>query len=203
MIFSEEQNESYDQVKDTDDNLIINSCPGSGKTTTILKCAIPALRKKGLKDEDILVLMFSKPIQLEFDAKAKELGMKVKVSTFHGIGFGLLASKFGTTYEADKLKRIGKTLGINDYSIFNLVRSGKDRGVNLFPDKKGTKFWRELAEELELDLDDTDFLKAEKLFQVSVADIKTCDYSDMQFLPVYYKLSLKKYKAICLDESQD
>lgn len=147
--------------------------------------------------------MFSKPIQLEFEQKSRELCLKVKVSTFHGAGFGLLASEFGTKYEADKLRRIGKSLNINDYSIFNLVSKAKDLGIYLFPETNSFDFWQEVADRLDLDLGQTDLLKAEKLFQTSIKDVKTCDFSDMQYMPLHYKLVLKKYKVVLLDETQD
>ncbi len=184
MIYSLEQNDVYDFCKNEIGSLSVSAKPGSGKTTTLIYSAIPGLLKRGLSYEEILILMFSKSIQIEFEMKAKKAGIRMK-------------------FDKDKLKRLSTTLGIRNYDIFKLVNLGKNEGAEVLPGKSGIEFWNYIADSYSLDLSQQEVNQGQKLWSASVKDKKTCDYSDMVYCPVFYDLKLSGYKTVLVDESQD
>lgn len=200
MTLSEEQKQISLFCQNRLGNLLVHSVPGSGKTTTLLHCVIPNLV---FKQEEILVLMFSKSIQVEFAAKAKVLGYKSKISTFHATGFGMLTSAFKATYDKDKLKKIGKRLNVYKYDVYKLVSLAKIEGVNLVAGLSGIAAFEYLAEEYNLELTDYEISQAKRVFDESNRDKKTFDYDDMIYAPVFHNLSAYGYKAVLVDEFQD
>ncbi len=204
MQISEEQLAIYNFVLESDDSLIIKSTAGSGKTSTILHSIIPALSKKGFSPSSIGIFMFSKPIQLEFKEKALALGITSVVSTFHSYGLQLMKENFRSTVDFDKLKKIGKRIGITKYEIYNLVEKAKTVGVGVvegFNDAIGT--WNWICEEYSFELENFHVEQARQLFKESIADLKTVDFADMIYLPVLMKLKASHIKAALYDEIQD
>ena len=115
---------------------------GSGKTFTMLAKIRPLLAK-GVKPECILVLMFNKPIQQEFQKKLKEVYPRAKriplVRTFHSAGYRLLHSfnKWGyyPDYDSTPLSEGQKeylVMGILDQLIPSDLRSKYDEDKSKF-----------------------------------------------------------------------
>lgn len=76
---SEEQQSVIDSISDGN-NVIVNACAGSGKSTTILSCA------KALPQYKFINLTFNKALQTEVQEKVKELKLSnIMVYTFHGL----------------------------------------------------------------------------------------------------------------------
>lgn len=199
MELSPEQIAVSDFCKNEKRNLLCICGPGSGKTTTLLHCVVPSVESKS---EKILVLMFSKSIQLEFAAKAKQLGLKCTISTYHSVGHGMLTSHFRSTYDQEKLKKIGKKLGVRKYDIYKLVSLAKTEGIGII-EPQGISSFNKICDDYSLDLSSPEVKQAIQVFDLSNADTKTFDYDDMVYAPVFHKLSNLKYEVILNDEYQD
>ena len=57
MAWSRYQEDIFDAVESTNDNLLVNACPGSGKTTTIRE-----IWNRLPEDESVIYLAFNKAI---------------------------------------------------------------------------------------------------------------------------------------------
>lgn len=76
---SEEQKRIISSVC-TGDNVIVDACAGSGKSTTIFACA------KAQPQKDFVLLTFNKQLQTEVQASIRELQLNnIHVYTFHGL----------------------------------------------------------------------------------------------------------------------
>lgn len=203
MILSKEQQDIYDYVRNNDRSLIIDSTAGSGKTSSLIHAIIPALIAKGKTYDEMAVLMFSKAIQVEFELKARLAGIRARISTFHSVGLGLLIEAFGTKMDKDKLRKLGEIIKITNWEIYKLVTLAKTEGFNLVDGRNGDlDGWEALAEEYSFELSAGEIFQAMTLFDLSNQDKKTCDFSDMIYLPVQEKLKTN-YKVALFDEIQD
>lgn len=200
MILSPKQKDIYDFCLHSDKNLILNAAPGAGKSTTIVHSIIPALIEKGIKPEEINVLMFGKPIQKEFREKVDAAGFpQVQVSTFHSMGYSMMRQKFKSTTDFDKLKKIGVKYEIKDYEVYRLISLAKNFGFGII--RKGSL--EDIAEAFNIELSGEEIEAAEEMLEESNEITKTIDFSDMIYGPVLHRLKAPKYKAILIDEAQD
>jgi len=203
MELSPEQNLVFEFAKNDERSLIVNSTAGSGKSTTLLHAVIPGLIHKGLTYEEILVLMFNKAVQVEFESKARLLNIYSKISTFHAFGFSLLRENFNTRMDKDKLKKLAESLKITNYEIHKLVTLAKTEGMNLVKEWDGSLLsWNQLCDNYSFELERSEIEQARRLFDASISSFKTCDFSDMVYGPVKEKL-LSSAKVVALDECQD
>lgn len=94
--WTDEQLEVFEAVTNCDDHIAILACAGGGKTFTAVYGVIATLLNKALKNKEeykIQVLAFNEHIATEI-RKNSRIPQKVKVSTFHGLGMGLLYKYF-------------------------------------------------------------------------------------------------------------
>lgn len=85
MRYSKYQNRIFEYVHETEGNLIINACAGSGKSTTLFKIA------KILNNKDILFFAFNTHIEQYASNKLKPC-TNVKVKTTHAYGLSCIKS---------------------------------------------------------------------------------------------------------------
>jgi len=79
---SPEQQAAIRLFLDTDKNLIVNACAGSGKTTLILQLAAASPERR------FLVLMYNAPLMVSTQMKVDALGLRnVRVINFHKLGY--------------------------------------------------------------------------------------------------------------------
>lgn len=203
MELSKQQSDIYNFVLKNNQSLLVDSLPGSGKTTTLIHSIIAALLKKGVPAEGILTIMFSKAIQVEFESKLLELNIPCKTSTCHALGFNLLRNKLNCRMDKDKLKKLGEKLKVTNWDVYKLVTLAKSEGVDLLKSMVGTAaVWNQLALDYSYELDCFEISQARRLFDESNKDLKTCDFGDMIYLPVQEDLK-SDFKTICIDEMQD
>ncbi len=184
------------------ESLIVSATAGSGKTTTLIHAAIPACIRKGVREDEILALMYSKPAQVDFAKKVAEAGFsRVKVSTYHALGNGLLVQN-GSRMEKDKLRKIGEKYGVRNWDIYRLIKLAKSFGAGIVNDNS-REIWEELNQIHSLDLIEDEISLAMSIFDKSHEITEVYDYDDMLTLPLLLGLKSKSYRVILNDESQD
>lgn len=122
MTPSKYQVEIYKQYQETNDNLIIQAGPGTGKSHTILE-----MLKLTPKFKKTILTAFNKSISEELQSKVP---VNVKVSTIHALGFSILRQNWSRNYKVTSYKNfiIGKQ--ILHKSLQNMKE--KDRNIYLF-----------------------------------------------------------------------
>lgn len=85
-------------ITDEYSNLIIAGA-GSGKTLTIIGKVKYLLEKKNIKPENILLLSFTKKTVEELNERFKKIGLDVKATTFHKLGYSTI-KRHSTTVPA-------------------------------------------------------------------------------------------------------
>lgn len=106
MKLSKYQEDIEKAYKDTNCNLLINACPGSGKTTTLVRLA-----KQTPISKKSIFLAFNKSISEELSRK---LPFNIKAFTLHSLGMRTL------------LRYWGCSLVVNENKTFSLCKKEKD-----------------------------------------------------------------------------
>ena len=203
---SENQDQILQFVRETNDNLMIQACAGSGKTTTLrMICDILPPETRAL------ALCFNKSIANEFGQK---LPPHVEAGTFHSVGFRVIRKTMGVV-----CSDIKKTE--------NLISERLDKNPLLTEKARRRRFmilkrWIPLALGTMTRLDDGAAL--ERLagdYGISlkkdlgvlldlgavIAKMRqkttTVSFEDMIDHPLFHNYSLPEYNAILVDETQD
>ena len=187
---------------------------GTGKTSTI------KMVFDKLGNIDCTVIAFNKKNQEDL---AKALGVKVKVSTLHSLGYKALRNYMpGLELDNSKLFELTKLAGLkgkarNKFSdTMRLVSSAKNWGlIPKRPNGKPNKFkaglvpdtpetWLKLQEHFELW--EADLEAARSILQESnelFLKDRTIDFDDMVYLPVALGLKVFTTAKMIVDEAQD
>jgi ATP-dependent DNA helicase UvrD/PcrA len=180
---------------------VVRARAGSGKTTTIIEAfgRVPA----GLS---VLMVAFNKSIAQELQSRAPA---GVTVSTLHSYGFAAIRSAFGSV-RLDNRKTDALIVGrVGDAKETREYRTALAKAISL---AKGTlassaEEIEELVDEFGLDIDDEQraaFCRdAIEILAQCKADTKAIDFDDMIWFPVVYKLRVRKYDRVFVDETQD
>ncbi len=215
MKHSPYQQAFYEAVQSTNDNIMLQACPGSGKTTTGLEVMkfIPRYKKTAF-------LAFSKAIQLELASRVPE---HVECMTMHSAGYKAIYNHFKRPLKVDALK----TFKVAEPFVKNIkTKDGKD-----LTDKDSYSARFTISDMLDMarttlrTSTKEEFLTVEKEFdfvgkngESNIAwDVLMhlnkrnkaygknyfIDYTDMVYLPLYMKLELPQYDYILIDEAQD
>lgn len=199
----------FDWIKTGTGNACVNSCAGSGKTTT---CE----HGINLISESLSVryLVFNKKNALE--AETRITRPNTAVSTFHSCCFAAWKSFAGKRVKVDPRKLnnlVRETMSDEDrflYGFFaqRLVAKAKTVGIPvLVPDEFDS--WEELAWrfDITLDNDEADWViaitHAMRLLEASTKDIKRLDFDDMLYLPLVFNCAFEKPDWLFVDEAQD
>lgn len=211
-------------VKETEDNLIIESVAGSGKTTTLemIVKAIP-------DNKNVLVLAFSK--QIEQSLQARGFAENVTVKTFHALGYQMIRNtKSRVVINDKKTENIFKyqVLGYDnkagfknrdDKRIFfehketicDLVSHIKNRGLmgedeilGNIPEISHT-YGIDIPDSETPGMEDADFINntVVEVWNASLQSPCTIDFDDMIYLPLVDDLMFPMYDVILVDEAQD
>jgi DNA helicase-2/ATP-dependent DNA helicase PcrA len=214
MIDSKYQVDFYNAVQLTKDNLLAKSCPGSGKTTTLI-----GAMNRVPKHKKSIFIAFSKQIQLELEKRVPD---NIDTSTLHSLGYKMLSNHYKTRFKVDDWK----TFKFAD-PIVNELKT-KDNKELSFKDKFVYKLTiQELINMSRLNLDSSleGFKMTEKNYDIICKNgevgnaIKifddlqmynkrkrkdmSIDFVDMIHLPVYMNLEAPQYDFVFLDEGQD
>lgn len=215
MKLSKYQEDIQKAYKETNCNLLINACPGSGKTTTLVNLA-----KQTPLSKKSIFLAFNKSISEELSRK---LPFNIKAFTLHSLGMRTL------------LRYLGCSLMVNENKTFILCK--KEKGLISYPEniakdfKKQMSYLNELcklvdlyrnnllknADELlnvaldyDLIISKRECLNVEKILELlekynsNLKSNSMIDFVDMlwlcQTLPTE---AFEKYKVVFVDEVQD
>lgn len=91
-------------INDSNSSLVIASA-GSGKTSTLIAKYLYLIKQLKIKPEQVLILAFSKPIQLEIKEKILARGITAEVKTFHGLGKEIIEFNNGSKFSLGKIAK--------------------------------------------------------------------------------------------------
>lgn len=202
-VWSGLQQDIFEAVKNTQDNIFIRAVAGSGKTTTI---------------EHIYTLITGTRVFLAFNKSiANELATRgLYAKTFHAICASVV-HKFKNTSDVDTRKMVRLFHEIKLYRddtlysgyVRRLVGLGKNHAVGCKGFRPNTvETWAEIAAHYRLEFDSELCTPtranelAVDLMQASIDDPQI-DFDDMLYLAVYHDLQLPKFDTIFVDEAQD
>ena len=203
MQFDIYQESVFDDFKNTQQNILVNSVAGSGKTTTILQCLNILEKSKTAK-----FLAFNKAISEELKRKTQN----PNVSTMHSMGLQSLRKTFPhTKVSENKVKQIiyslqkhfnvkSEDMGGFVYTVNILVDFARMYNVVL----PNTTNITNLALSIGLMPNELEVNAAIKTLQMSNNSLsKEVDFIDMIYQPVKLNLLLTKYDVVFVDEAQD
>ena len=203
----------YDVYDNTNDNIVVQACPGSGKTTTLLQ-----LLKRTPKWKKTIFLAFNKSIQQELESRVPE---GVKTSTIHSLGLGIFRgnmacsikiSEYKTFVLAKKSlpylnmfeeKKRNSYLGIISqlYDLFRLNVLSRVEELEIVALEYGVDFTENHIKDMAVVIESIDrynkSFSSHKEFLV--------DFTDMLYLPVQMVAADKfpRYDVVMVDEVQD
>jgi DNA helicase-2/ATP-dependent DNA helicase PcrA len=204
MKFSKYQQDFFDAVRDTSDNITLEAKAGSGKTTTIIEGA-------GILDPNMksMFMAFNKIIQTELETR---LPSNVPAKTFHAHGLRNLNWQYRQAHPGSAGLPIVQTKCRDIYrSIPNMnpdLESPTLRLVSLakttdtkYPDFNYlmTRF------EILVDAEQVDEVvhNAQVVLNKSNEQDNVVDFDDMVYLPAIGHCSIYKLDALFVDERQD
>lgn len=205
----------FDWIQQGQGNAFVESCAGSGKTTTVVRALsyIPATAST-------LNLAFNKHIVAELVTRTPAY---VQNRTFHSLGFHQLRRNFGNAlrFDENKVPNILDTyadfrvepemdestaqataatrsalLDLVDKIRFNLTDYNDKQAVEEIIERYGLVF-------PDKDLSDSAQAKLPEIMYLIAENRYTADYADLLWLPVACNLPLQTYDWIFVDELQD
>lgn len=203
ILWSNEQKDIFNAWEHTQDNLIINAAPGSGKTTVLSELY-------NMQQESILSIAFNKAIVQELESRLGEKPYS-KIATFNSLGYQACRKAF------PKAKmEINKVLKIIDKEMM-YKWSEKEQKERKFLLKKVVDYAKSnllsgdvneesIAELVDFyDLDSYPGIEQDciEIYHKSLRDTQLLDFADQLLMPVRYNLKFPEYESILVDESQD
>lgn len=203
LQLSIEQKNIESFLRKKSDSLLVQALAGSGKTTTLIKVVLPTLLKKGVRSSDILVLMFSKPVNVEFESRLRQEKLNIRSCTFHSAGYNLLRNNFGSKTDFKKIDRLSSNLGISSDEVQKLASMCKVQGIGAIPEfPLNTDSIRKIAEYYAIEVDNHEIYQCQMLLNECLNETDTCDFDDMIWLPVIKGL-FENFQYVVVDEVQD
>lgn len=192
---------------------VVEAVAGSGKTTTLVEAVRHMVG-------DVAVMAFNKKMGDELKSRLSPF-RNANAGTCHS--FGLKAfTKSGIRPLVDGKKVgniVGRLLKKDDSFMFaficKLVNLAKDAGIGIVCDINDISQWQRLIDHhdlsLENDCDDfyanDEYLRAINIaietLRISNSEKNVIDFSDMIYMPLFYKMKMDKYDWVLIDEAQD
>lgn len=123
------KNKAQEKVIDKiNGRVLLVSCPGSGKTTTLLR-RINNMIKQGVKPEKILMITFTKNSAEDMQKRYKEL-----FGTNHGINFSTIHSLCYKILKEEKIVKNGSVIDEDDTKDFFIKRTKNIREIQYADD---------------------------------------------------------------------
>jgi len=186
-------------------NAVVNACPGSGKTTTLVHAA-------KLVEVESLFVAFNKHIAEELNRRLE--GTSMKASTIHSLGLRSLNGSLGGRSQVDGRKYA--TL-IRDYVKHNVEPDEREAAIDRL--RKLVDFARltltnlddpkavaEMSWRYDVDYEESD-IKMVKWLLREGEDIARkqgkIDFTDMIWLPSKWNVKIPQFAFVFVDEAQD
>lgn len=184
--------------------LVVNAGAGTGKSTTLLEMV-----KRVPRHLNILIVAFNKHIKKAMAEKVKKAGLSnVRVSTFHGVGYGACVNAWHSEVVEDKVRLILNVLLDRDQYGYLFGHIGQIVSLikNMAADGE-----KETIDEIilhhGLDVSNGDlevvYNTVPAVLAADYGDVKSIDYDDMIWLPLMYNLPLPAFDLVLVDEAQD
>lgn len=207
--WSPQQDAIFSATREPSQNILVQACAGSGKTTTIIE----AMNYGGSRP---VFLAFNKSIQEEL-ARRIPLG---EAKTLNSLGFGAVRRKIpGVKLDVKKngifLEKAWTAVGLDSsqwrehgfsaQKLLGLAKNlcvgtphGPDSSPSVFKDIADA-YWYSFPEDIESSI----LLAVETAFDESVKDQSLIDFDDQLYYPVKYNWPLPTFSDAFVDECQD
>jgi superfamily I DNA/RNA helicase len=203
FIASEFQQAIFSASSETSDNLLIEAVAGSGKTTTILRCA-------DLVSGPVLFLAFNKSIAQDIQGK---LGSG-EAKTLNALGHRLwMRNAPGARLDADKLEKListelppaaRKEFG---YIIKRIIQALKNSGFGIEGEVGLPEIVRHISGADWIDVEDSRIPDLAgyvlRIFNRSRSDLQTFDFDDQLYGPIFNDWQFPHFGTVLVDEAQD
>lgn len=216
MIPSKYQKDFYDEVRKNQNNILVQACAGSGKTTSTVEALklVPIYKKS-------IFLAFSKAIQEEL---SKRVPKHVDCLTLHSLGYRSISSyykkqmkldgyktfKFSNNLVKELKNKDGKDLNAKEQMVYKFTVSDiiDMARITLNTSFEGFKY---VEKNYDIVCKHNEVESAYSIFNelsqynrvMSFKGDVFIDYVDMIFLPIQLNLDMPKYDYIFIDEVQD
>lgn len=183
-------------VNETSDNLIIQACAGSGKTTTLkMICeALPATART-------IAVCFNKNIADEFGSKLPDY---VEARTLHSLGFKIVLNNTPgkVKVNAKKVYDLLKKSGI-DYEIRPSIKTLCSLARALSVDPNSITELKKIKVNYSVNNNFKDFKIIPEVLNQIRRFRREIDFDDMIDFPLYHNMSFPQYDYVLVDEAQD
>lgn len=201
--FSKYQEALFNEIQNTNNNILVQASAGSGKSFSIEHAS------KLVKGSHV-ILAFNKSIAESLSSRG------LNARTFHSITLSAVLKASRASLEPQKLRQLVKSNWDyptqNKYAAFamRLVSMAKNMGIGCLIDDTESA-WYELVDHHDLQLDseqqDTSISEAimysRQLLNLSNADVNRIDFDDALYLSVKDGIALPKFGMVFVDEAQD
>jgi len=216
MNWSPYQNDVYNAVANTTDNIMVEAVAGSGKSTT-LKEAVRRIPER----DSILVLAFNRHIRDPLKADLSDLP-NVEVTTLNSFGFAAVRDGYAGRVKVDA-EKTAKTLRyqcLDDDEESKIIFYSSVKAIKqIIGLRKSLMLWEpytlwdmkklyELVDQFDISLPTT--LSEVELFRLldavwakSILDQRVIDFDDQLAFPIYHNLRVEEYDYVLVDEAQD
>lgn len=201
---SPHQEAILDAVRNTSDNLIIQACAGSGKTTTLrMICEAMPISMR------VVAVCFNRSIAQEFERK---LPRHIEVGTMHKIGFKIVRQNRPKArldeYKINRvLKDFSKRLRFRDNKEASAWCALMQRTAGLvmatMTNAEDHAELMSLAGYYDLELEPADLADVAMVVRKLRMEQDTISFDDMIDAPLFHGYTFPKYDVVLIDEAQD
>ncbi len=207
-----EQSACIDFIHQQRDHLVIDSVAGSGKSFTLVEMCVAI--NHYFPFASIALVMYNSKNVPEMKARiAKRGALKVSVGTVHSFGFAAYKEQHGFCEPnrnkaddvANRLNKQFKFRYEDVGAVCRMVSLAKDTGV-FAPFRSD---WEAIIENFEVSFKQEDLSLdriidfASRVFDETINDTSSVDFSDMIALPLYHSYPFRQYDFVLVDEAQD
>lgn len=195
----------FEKYLHSDENIIVQACPGAGKTTNVKHIW-------GLDDKRTVYLVFNKANQVEAEGKLPRKNGS-DVLTLNGLGHRVIMRNFGSVaLDANKVSTLVKNFKGNNHSHVWKVKRERNwnliKAVNtakMFMVDSFTSVEQYDAMVTQFNLEDYSGMQMDVENVLSKSDDITnvIDYNDQIRFPAIYQLAMPSYQVVLGDEVQD
>jgi superfamily I DNA/RNA helicase len=205
VLGSDEQVAIWKALDNSQENIIVNACAGTGKTWTLTEWA------KAQTSGRIALVAFNKHIADELKLRIGD-NQHVEPMTYHSLGFKQIRKAYGSKVQVDQYKLDSILdnikLPVRDewqskqakYKIRHLVSLAKQSGMSQREDLEY------LVDHHGIEVNGNEeliYATVPTVMEACKADKHSIDFDDMIWLPKELGLSTKQYDVMLTDESQD